>query len=469
MLFRSYTDRATVFIQGESKNGRACVTLPQACYSSQGQFSLVIKLSLSGAIHTIFYAEGAVSRASTDTIVDTEHIIPSLDELLAQIELMESGTAAANSAAQAANTATSAANDAAGKIEGMTASAVSIDAGLQPTVSVTDDGEKKHISLGIPKGETGPQGAPGPEGPPGPKGDPGNGSGDVVSVNNVGAVSQPEGEDDGSTDVQTVNADTLGGKSPAYYISPPNLLDNSDFTNPVNQRGISNDSHEFAYTIDRWRIYGGTSGGTSGIQVTKAGVEISLGGAGAYFDQLVDIDVSKTYTFMLKSVDGLSFVTGVPSTGVENSILKMDVNSDGYVRCALIDTQKTYTLQWAALYEGEYTADNFPPYVPKGYATELDECRRYFITTIGKSVQIVPYLFGATERLYAFYFEEMRVSPTVSINEQTKEYYNAWGQSNATITLNSSKKHSILIKAQGEMNESYHPLLVLNCNISAEL
>jgi hypothetical protein len=31
-----------------------------------------------------------------------------------------------------------------------------------------------------------------------------------------------------------------------------------------------------------------------------------------------------------------------------------------------------------ALYEGSYTAENLPPYVPKGYAAELLECQRYY-------------------------------------------------------------------------------------------
>ena len=35
-------------------------------------------------------------------------------------------------------------------------------------------------------------------------------------------------------------------------------------------------------------------------------------------------------------------------------------------------------VRWAALYEGEYTAANLPPYIPKGYGVELTECLRYF-------------------------------------------------------------------------------------------
>ena len=39
-------------------------------------------------------------------------------------------------------------------------------------------------------------------------------------------------------------------------------------------------------------------------------------------------------------------------------------------------------MRWAALYEGEYTADTLPPYVPKGYAEELAECQRYYFPVL---------------------------------------------------------------------------------------
>ena len=43
----------------------------------------------------------------------------------------------------------------------------------------------------------------------------------------------------------------LGGKAPEYYLQPRNLLDNSDFRNPVNQRGATSYTGA-GYTIDRW-------------------------------------------------------------------------------------------------------------------------------------------------------------------------------------------------------------------------
>lgn len=162
--------------------------------------------------------------------------------------------------------------------------------------------------------------------------------------------------------------------------APVNLLDNSDFRNPVNQRGISSTQslYTVGYTIDRWRIYGGTAGGKSGINLTDNGVAISLGGSGAYFDQLLPLDTSKTYTFAAETDDGIHLVSGVPSTGCENAMLKLGTNKDGYLRCAFINISKEHNIHWAALYEGEFTAETLPEYRPKGYGTELLECQRYY-------------------------------------------------------------------------------------------
>ena len=163
--------------------------------------------------------------------------------------------------------------------------------------------------------------------------------------------------------------------------APRNLLDNSDFRNPVNQRGIPDTQslYTFGYTIDRWRIYGGTDGGKSGIRLTDNGVNIRLGGRGAYFDQLIQLDVTKTYTFAAETDDGIYLVSGVPSTGCENAMLKLGTNTDGYyLRCAFINISKEHNIHWAALYEGEFTAETLPEYRPKGYGTELLECQRYY-------------------------------------------------------------------------------------------
>ena len=65
---------------------------------------------------------------------------------------------------------------------------------------------------------------------------------------------------------------------------------------------------------------------------------------------------------------------------------------------------------WAALYEGSYTADTMPPYVPKGYAAELAECMRYYqkfqmLTGTGAS---------AAQRVFVVLPVAMRIMPTIS-------------------------------------------------------
>lgn len=204
-----YRDQSTVPITGTVSGNHALLTLNEACYAQTGQFSLVIKVVLNGARHAIFCGDGSITRSRTDSIVDTWNVIPSLDELLAKIDAIDKATSAAQSATTAANTAASnantaasnantaagvsnaaasnanskataanaaatAANTAAGKIDAMTVSATGLAAGAAPTVSVTDDGTKKIIAFGIPKGDKGDTGATGATGPQGPKGDTGS-------------------------------------------------------------------------------------------------------------------------------------------------------------------------------------------------------------------------------------------------------------------------------------------------------
>lgn len=208
--------------------------------------------------------------------------------------------------------------------------------------------------------------------------------------------------------------------------APRNLMDNSDFRNPVNQRGISitQSLYTFDYTIDRWRIYGGTDGGKSGIRLTDNGVTISLGGSGAYFDQLLHLDVSKTYTFVAETDDGIYLVSGVPSTGCENAMLKLETNKDGYLRCAFINISKDHNIHWAALYEGEFTADTLPEYRPKGYGAELAECMRYYYKE--DTAHIVN-----SGKIETSFLAKMRVIPTVTVTswggyKTTIEYVSSW-------------------------------------------
>ncbi|MBQ7864761.1 MAG: hypothetical protein IJ350_00220 [Clostridia bacterium] len=98
-------DQSTVVIDGKVEDNCAVLTLPAACYAKEGRFSLVIKASLGDVIHTILWAEGAISQSHTGAIIDPGEVVPTLDELLAQIAAMEIATSNANTAAENANQA----------------------------------------------------------------------------------------------------------------------------------------------------------------------------------------------------------------------------------------------------------------------------------------------------------------------------------------------------------------------------
>ena len=106
-------DDATVTFDGTLSGNVASVTLPNSCYAVAGHFQIIVKALSTNVNTAIFYGDGAVTRSSTDIIVDPDHIVPSLEELLAMLDDMEAAAEAANDAADAADTAAGSANSAA--------------------------------------------------------------------------------------------------------------------------------------------------------------------------------------------------------------------------------------------------------------------------------------------------------------------------------------------------------------------
>ena len=206
--------------------------------------------------------------------------------------------------------------------------------------------------------------------------------------------------------------------------APVNLLDNSDFRNPVNQRNITHDDYfltNFGYTIDRWRIYGGSDSNVSGIKIVDNGIQISLYSGDSYFDQLVDIDTTITYTFAAKIDNAIEIISGIPNNGSENDIMGLGVNSEGYVRCFFKDYSKVHVIEWAALYEGEYTADTLPEYKPKGYGVELNTCLMFF-ERLGNAYSVIlsnltHIKSGSTSGIFTINFNKKRIIPTIRFSD----------------------------------------------------
>lgn len=200
----------------------------------------------------------------------------------------------------------------------------------------------------------------------------------------------------------------LGGKAPEYYLQPRNPLDNSDFRNPVNQRGIysaANGSH----IIDRWLFYNSNFTGNVTITQNANGITIT-NDAGADTVAVVQKFIDKSYydgkyTVVVKTTDGLVF--GYTET----------MDSENGIAQASIWLPSGTTAVWAALYEGSYTAETLPPYVPKGYAAELAECRRYFYKMKSHWKWVSAGICETSTKAFIPIVlpREMRIVPTVSI------------------------------------------------------
>ena len=92
----------TVLLRGVCEGNEARMRLDASCYGTPGAFALVMKAVRDGVTLTLLALSGQVRCASTEAVADPGEILPSIDELLAQVTAMEAATEEANEAAQRA-------------------------------------------------------------------------------------------------------------------------------------------------------------------------------------------------------------------------------------------------------------------------------------------------------------------------------------------------------------------------------
>lgn len=481
--FTRHADQTSVMLPGAATaDGCASVTLSDACYAREGSFSLIIKVTSGSVRHAVFYGTGYVTRDRTDVMIDENDIIPSLDELLAQIARIEAATDAAETAAEDARQETQAvaavrsqaeaalsdAQGAAAAADGWaraTASITALPPEDGPTVEVTTQpGGAKHVAFAVPRGQTGATpalsigtvqtGEPGTQAeasitgtaeapelnlkiPRGATGSMENLPFDAQDPAALGEASPgtaetiarsdhvhplPTASDVGALpqDGTAADSEKLGGKAPAYYVQPYNLLDNSDFTNPVNQRGQESWSGYDVYGIDRFIIVC-SSGST--VSLTDGGMTLTPSAAqyAGIKQQLETYDrmAGKRYTIAVCVADAwhcAAFIMGAAAGGTPlvDGLLFFS-NDTNHILLRNTAGNSAITIKRMALYEGTYTADTLPPYVPKGYAAELAACRRYYIaySSTGWTAGFHP--SGSSHIIVPLSVEDMRLAkPTIS-------------------------------------------------------
>ena len=248
--------------------------------------------------------------------------------------------------------------------------------------------------------------------------------------------------------------------------APRNLLDNSDFRNPVNQRGASSYTGNFMLGIDRWIAT--EPNGSVTETITDNGITFSTSSGGqVYLIQRFEkgyLDISKPHTIAVCIADGTVIIAGYIDTSDENVDTVNAIFSSGS------------TVQWVALYEGEYTADNLPVYQPNGYGAELLECQRYYLHGVGKHC---PGLILADGSIKVFVPTPvtMRITPTATaISLDNAVYNNGTSRiialnSIASIELKPTGVYVVFNTALTSGQDMFHTLMTFDTtlHLSAEL
>lgn len=219
---------------------------------------------------------------------------------------------------------------------------------------------------------------------------------------------QQVGDTWGAEDINQANKLVNG----AVY---PNLLDNSDFTNPVNQRGAGSYSGTGIYCIDRWKLWGGYNVDSHTLTFQSSNA-ISVAGLSAclLMQRVAGIAVGDTVT-LSASVNGTAYIKNVTITGSETAYnmgsfyFICGYNSDSaFFEIAI--TSDSISVEWTKVEKGSVAT----PYVPKGYGTELVECYRYFWIS-SMQVNIFKTTAGDYFRNTVYFPIAMRTVPSVTI------------------------------------------------------
>lgn len=392
-------------------------------------------------------------------------------------------TKAANTATTNANNATKAANTAAGKIDNMTVQVSGLEAGAAPTADLSLVDGHYNLSFAIPKGDKGNTGATGATpkitvkvvtgeaGTQASVAQSGTAENPVITLTiprgdtgSLGNLTINEKAPDGAGKV-TLTAADLGALDMNVHMY--NLLDNSDFVHPVAQAGVNGAHGATGYAVDRWmRTSGATvSQAADGLKIVSDKTRWTAG-----IQQRIEAKrFADVMTFAVRGVFPVEcrlFVyigSGTTNFGTayfhgdaaERTLVLKLTKPDGLTGDEVVnvyispDTDSTGTaavVRWAALYEGEYTAETLPPYVPKGYAAELAECLRYYRRITASNETFAGYCANGIS--YCMIpLQTMRIKP--SLVPSGKFYYtlgNKQGTTTATATAHSANVNRAIIK-----------------------
>ena len=153
-------DEATRYLNADfDSGGYACATLDKSCYEVAGRLQCTMQIKGENqSVISVARIYLLVSKAGGDIVIDPTHVVPNLNELLAQYERLKEISDQTEKTILKANTATKNAD----------AAAKRADDAANDVQKKLDNGE--FVGAQGPKGDTGPQGPQGETGAIGPQG-----------------------------------------------------------------------------------------------------------------------------------------------------------------------------------------------------------------------------------------------------------------------------------------------------------
>ena len=160
-------DEATRYLNADfDASGYACATLDKSCYEVAGRLQCTMQIKGENqSVISVARIYLLVSKAGGDIVIDPTHVVPNLNELLAQYERLKEISDQTEKTILKANTATKNADAAAKRADDAASGAQKIANDVQKKL---DNGE--FVGATGPQGE---KGEPGAQGPRGEKGDTG--------------------------------------------------------------------------------------------------------------------------------------------------------------------------------------------------------------------------------------------------------------------------------------------------------
>lgn len=277
------------------------------------------------------------------------------------------------------------------------------------------------------------------------------------------------------TDTKKIEAVSETKEWAQGVFSNPNLLINSNFVKPVNQRGQTSytANNNTIMCIDRWHLnYANCTA-----EITNDGLKLTAtGGELAMYEYIEEDLVGKAVTISLERLDGYILNATKVITSTNNTISASATGmwitlaySSGYWRFEIHIAQGySITVLNAKLEIGEVRT----PFVPRPYAEELLLCQRYYqrlskpgviFTVFGRTTSTV----NITTVIH--HYVPLRTNPTITLDSITWRGNGATGTATTFSSQSNDHRQTRFVVNASVQNNMVYALDITNLALDAEI